>query len=388
MSAPPPPRIYLDHASTTPVSEPVLAKMLPYFGANGYNPSGLYFESRSARAGLDAARAEVAGVLDCDPPDVVFTGSGSEGANLAIKGAALAARARGRPVVVTSAIEHHCVLGAGQYLERYADCQVRIVEVDADGLIDPDRLAAALDQRVGVVSLMYANNEIGVIQDIPTLAEVAHAAGAVFHTDAVQAIASCPAQVDELGVDLLSIAAHKFYGPKGVGVLFVRPGTRVVPQIQGGDQENRRRAGTENVALAVGLAEGLRLARAGQLESWQCNLALRRRIEDGLAGIGGIRFNGHRQQRLANNTNVCIEGVRAEQVLLELDRAGIAASAGSACTAASVEPSHVLLALGLKPEIARASLRITTGQGNDAGQVDRFLEVLSEIVARLRAKAG
>ncbi len=379
-------RIYLDHASTTPVSPEVLEAMLPWFSVDGFNPSGLYLESRRARAGLDRARELVADELECEPGDVVFTGSGSEGANLAIKGAAIAARERGRNVVITSAIEHHCVLGAVEYLQRHAGFEVRIVKVDDQGLIKPQALATVLGDDVAVVSLMYANNEIGVIADIPALAAQAHAAGAIFHTDAVQAIASCEARVDELGVDLLSIAAHKFYGPKGVGALYVRPGTRVVPQIQGGGQENRRRAGTENVALATGLATGLRLARSERTANRSFDMGLQKQIRAGLAEIGGIIFNGHPDQRLANNTNVCIEGVRAEQVLLELDRAGFAASSGSACTVASVEPSHVLLALGLSPQIARASLRITTGKGNDAGQVDRFLTVLAGIIERLRAR--
>lgn len=361
--------------------------MLPYFGTEGYNPSGLYRESRRARAGLDAARARVAEILDCEPPDVVFTGSGSEGANLALKGAGLSAKARGRPVVVTTAIEHHCVLGAGEYLQRYCGCELRVIPVQPSGLVDPARLAAELDDRVGLVSIIYANNEIGVIQDIPSLARMAHAAGAVFHTDAVQAIASCPAGVDELGVDLLSIAAHKFYGPKGVGALYVRPGTRVIPQVQGGDQENRRRAGTENVALAIGLAEGLTLARRHRERDRRRALKLRRRLRSGLAAIEGVVFNGDPERRLANNTNVCIHGVSAERVLLELDRAGIAASSGSACTVASAEPSHVLLALGRPPELARGSLRITTGPENTAAEIDYFLDSLAQILAKVRGAA-
>ncbi len=358
--------------------------MLPYFGSDGYNPSGLYRESRRARRALDEARERVAGVLDCEPPDIVFTGSGSEGANLALKGAGLAAKARGRPLVLTTAIEHHCVLGAGEYLQRYCGCELQVISVESSGLVDPDRLSAALGDRVGVVSVIYANNEIGVIQDIPRLAQLAHAAGAVFHTDAVQAIASCPAGVDELGVDLLSIAAHKFYGPKGVGALYVRPGTRVVPQVQGGDQENRRRAGTENVALAVGLAEGLSLARSNRDRNQSHCLSLRRRLEAGLARIEGVVFNGDRERRLANNTNVCIRGISAEKILLELDRAGIAASSGSACTVASAEPSHVLLALGRPPELARGSLRITTGPENTLADIDYFLNNLAAIVKRIR----
>ncbi len=361
--------------------------MLPFFGVDGYNPSGLYRESRRARAALDVARQRVADVLDCEPPDVVFTGSGSEGANLAIKGAGIAARARGRPVVLTTAIEHHCVLGAGEYLQRFCGCELRVMPVDSSGLVDPDRLAAELDERVGLVSIIYANNEIGVIQDIPLLARLAHEAGAVFHTDAVQAIASCPAGVDELGVDLLSIAAHKFYGPKGVGALYVRPGTRVIPQVQGGDQENRRRAGTENVALAVGLAEGLVLARRDRERNREHAAILRRRLQEGLARIDGLVFNGDPERRLANNTNVCISGVSAEKILLELDRAGIAASSGSACTVASAEPSHVLLAMGRPPELARGSLRITTGPENSLADIDRFLDTLTGILERVRGGA-
>lgn len=377
-------RTYLDHAATTPVAPSVLDEMIPFFSDHGYNPSGVYMEARQAGEALGKAREFVAETLVSDPEDIVFTGSGSEGANLALKGAAMAASQRGRDVVIISAIEHQAVMRSAEYLDRYLGMEVRIIDVNRYGMVDLNQLNDRMDERVGVVSIQYANNEVGTIQPIKKAAEIAHGTGAIFHTDAVQAPGSLQMDVDQLGVDLLSIAAHKFYGPKGIGALYIRRGTRVVPQIQGGSQERNRRAGTENVALAVGLSAALNLVRNEMHVEEQRSLELKLLLRDGLAKIPGVVFNGSTDNCLANNTNICVEGVRAEGMLLKLDKAGISVSSGSACTSASLEPSHVLLAMGVPPDLARGSLRITTGRGNTVGQIEKFLDVLGAIVEELR----
>lgn len=377
-------RTYLDHAATTPVDPSVLNEMIPFFSDQGYNPSGVYMEARQASEALDKAREFVANTLASDPEDIVFTGSGSEGANLALKGAAMAAAQNGRDVVVISAVEHQAVMRSAEYLDRHLGMEVRIIDVDRYGTVDLDQLNDRIDERVGVVSIQYANNEVGSIQPIKDAAEITHDTGAIFHTDAVQAPGSLQMDVDQLGVDLLSIAAHKFYGPKGIGALYVRRGTRVVPQIQGGSQERNRRAGTENVALAVGLASALNLVRNKMNIDEQRNLEFKLLLRDGLSKIPGITFNGNPANCLSNNTNICVEGVRAEGMLLKLDREGISVSSGSACTSASLEPSHVLLAMGIPPDIARGSLRITTGRSNTTEQISNFLDVLRGVVEELR----
>ncbi len=378
-------RVYLDHAATTPLAPAVLEAMRPFFVEGGYNPSGLHGESRVARDALEDARRRVAAVLGCEPGEVVFTGSGSEGANLAIKGAADGARRAGRDRVVVTAIEHQAVLGAADYLRRYRDIKVDLAGVDGDGVVDRAELEGLLGADVAVVSVGYANNEVGTVQRLAEMAENVRASGALLHTDAVQAPGALPLDVDDLGVDLLSIAAHKFYGPKGVGALYIRRGARVVPQVQGGAQEKGRRAGTENVAGIVGLATALEIADRNRDANVAHNQLLAGRLRAGLAEIDGVRFNGHPERRLANNTSVCIAGVKAEGLLLQLDRAGLAASSGSACTSASLEPSHVLLAMGVEPELAGGSLRITTGPANRPEDIDRLLAMLREAVPRLRA---
>ena len=379
-------RIYLDHASTTPVSDGVLQAMLPYFSDYGYNPSGLYEESRTSRRGLEDSRDRVASIAGCSPDEIIFTGSGSEGANLALKGAAMAQRQRGRNVVAVSAIEHHCVLHAAEYLRIQHGFEMRVIPVDRYGVVDLDFLASIVDDALAVVSVQYANNEVGTIQPIAEISRMLDGTGVVFHTDAVQAAGALNLGVDELGIDMLSIAAHKFYGPKGVGALFVREGSRLIAQIQGGSQERNRRAGTENVALIVGLAAALAEAQAGRDAENRRNGKLSSRVRAGLDAFGGVSLNGHPEKRLPNNTNVCIEGINAEALILKLDRAGIAASSGSACTSTSIEPSHVLLAMGVAPDLARGSLRTTVGRANDDSQIDSFLTALERIVSELRLK--
>lgn len=358
--------------------------MLPHFTDYGYNPSGLYEESRRARAALDESREKVAGVFGCDPNEIIFTASGSEGANLALKGAAMAQRHRGRKVVAISAVEHHSVLRAAEYLERQLGFALRVIPVDGDGVVDLEYLQSITDDDLAVVSVQYANNEMGTIQPLAKISRLLEGSGALFHTDAVQAAGTLNLDVAELGADLVSIAAHKFYGPKGAGALYVRDGCRIVPQVQGGTQERNRRAGTENVALIVGLTEALARADAGREAENRRNSELSERVRAGLARLDDVRFNGHPTERLPNNINVCIGGVNAEGMILQLDRVGIAVSSGSACTSASLEPSHVLLAMGIPPEVARGSLRITVGRSNDEQQIDRFLDELSPIVEILR----
>ncbi len=380
-------RIYLDHAATTPVSEPVLAAMLPFFTQNGYNPSGLYTESRIARDALEDARARIAAILGCETGELIFTGSGSEGANLAIKGAAVAREQAGRNRLIVSSVEHHAVLRSAEYLRRHRGSHVDYLRVDEHGVVDLSHLDRLLGDDLALVSVHYANNEVGSIQPIAEIAALLKGTGVTFHTDAVQAPGALPLNVDALGVDLLSLAAHKFHGPKGVGVLYIRRGTRVVPQIQGGAQERNRRAGTENVPLVVGMATALEFAVRDQEANNRHNAHLSHLLREGLRDIPDLRFNGHPTHRLPNNTSICIARVKAEGLLLQLDRAGIAASSGSACTSASLEPSLVLLAMGIPPEIAAGSLRLTTGPAITEADIQRFLEVISAAIPGLRGQS-
>ena len=377
-------RVYLDHAATTPLDPVVRDAIVAVLQDLPGNPSSLYAEGRAARDALDEARAQVAAALAADPGEIVFTSGGSEGAALAIRGAAFAAAREGRRHLVTTAVEHHAVLHSVQALARHHDFEATVVPVDAQGLVVPEALINAVRPDTALVSVMYANNEMGAIQPVAEVAEALRGHPALVHTDAVQAPGHLPLDVPTLGVDMLSLAAHKFYGPKGVGALFVRRGVRPSPQIVGGSQERNRRAGTENVAFAVGLAVALRRAEAARPTSAGHNARLRDLLIEGIAAIPGSRLNGPRRQRLPNNVNVCFAGVDSEALLLGLDAAGIAASSGSACTSASLEPSHVLLAMGVKPDLAAGSLRLTTGRGNTEAEVGRTLEVLRELVPRAR----
>ena len=376
-------RIYLDHAATTPLDPAVRDAIVTTLEELPGNPSSLYAEGRAARDALDEARTQVAAILAADPGEIVFTSGGSEGAALAIRGSAFAAAREGRRHLVTSAVEHHAVLHTVQLLAQRHGCEVTVVPVDADGLVDPDAVVKAVRPDTALVSVMYANNEMGAIQPVAEIACALRDHPALVHTDAVQAPGHLPIDIPTLGVDLLSIAAHKFYGPKGVGALFVRRGARLSPQIVGGSQERHRRAGTENVAFAVGMGVALERAEAGRAANAAHNAKLRDLLIDGLAAIPDSRLNGPRR-RLPNNVNVCFAGIESEALLLGLDAAGIAASSGSACTSASLEPSHVLLAMGIPPDLAAGSLRLTTGHGNTAAEIERTLEVLHTLVPRLR----
>ncbi|WP_069805670.1 cysteine desulfurase NifS [Thermogemmatispora onikobensis] len=378
--------IYLDHAATTALDPRVLEAMLPYLTSEYGNASSIYTLGRRAMQAIDGAREEIAAILNCRPTEIVFTGCGSESDNLAIKGVALAARNKGKHII-TSAIEHHAVLHTCHYLERFG-FNVTYLPVDEHGLVDPDAVARAITDETVLVSIMYANNEIGTVEPVEEIGRLCRQRKVPFHIDAVQAGGALPLDVKALNADLLSLSAHKFYGPKGVGILYVRQGVRLLPQQQGGSQERGRRAGTENVAGIVGAATALRLAYE-ELEQVQPRLrALRDRLIDGvLSRIPRSRLTGHPTQRLANNASFCFEGVEGESILLNLDLLNIAASTGSACTSGSVEPSHVLVALGLPPEWARGSLRLTLGKDNCEEDVDTVLTVLPGIVEKLRSLA-
>jgi cysteine desulfurase len=383
-------RVYLDHAATTPLDPRVLDAMRAVLESTWGNPSSIYAEGREARRVLDAARRDVAEVLGARPNDIVFTSGGSESDNAAIRGAAFASVGRGKHVI-TSAIEHHAVLHTVEQLEREG-FTATYLPVDAEGFVRPDDLRAALRPDTTVVSIMYANNEVGTIEPIAELVQAVKDFDRhiVFHTDAVQAAGALDLNVEALGVDMLSLAAHKFYGPKGVGALYIRPRTPFIGQLLGGSQERNRRAGTEDVAGAVGFAKALQLAEAEREANVTHLCGLREHLWAELPRrMPGVRLTGpsDAEKRLPNSFSCCLEGVEGEAVLIQLDLNGISASSGSACTTGSLEPSHVLTAMGVPPDIARSSLRITLGQENTTQDIDRLLDTLPRAVEKLRALA-
>jgi cysteine desulfurase len=376
-------RIYADHAATTPVRNEVIAAMLPYFGTFGFNPSSQHAEGRAARAALDEARATVAGLLGARPREIVFTGGGSEADTLAIVGGARAARGRGRHVV-TAATEHHAVLHAMDVL-RDEGFAVTVLGVNSGGLVDPDAFGAALRPDTVLASIMLANNELGTLGPVAKLAGIARDRNVAFHCDAVQAPGRVPLDVGALGVDLLSLSAHKFYGPKGVGVLYVRSGTPLVPLVVGGGQEAGLRAGTENVAGIVGLARALALAVAELPAETARLVKLRERFEAGLAAaIPGLRINGLGAPRLPNVSSVAFRGIDAATFLVRLDLDGLAVSAGSACAAGSSEPSHVIAAIGAPRWAELGTLRFSFGKLTSEQDVERLVSMLPEAVRSVR----
>ena len=376
--------IYLDYASTTPVHPGVLQAMQPYLRGEFGNPSNLYALGRRAAEAGARARAQVAGAIGCHADEVVFTSGGSESDNLALKGAALAHS--GKRHLVTTTIEHSAVLGAAGDLEEHFGVGVTYVPVDARGIVDPAAVAAAIRDDTFLVSVMLANNEIGTIQPVAEIARVAKARGVLVHTDAVQAAGFLDLNVARLGVDLLSLSAHKFYAPKGVGVLYVRRGTPLVPLIHGGNQEGQRRAGTENLAGIVACGVALELLERHRAATSARLGALRDRLIRGIeATVPGARLNGDRWQRLPNNVSVCLGDVEGETVLLELEQAGVYASSGSACHAGSQDPSHVLLAIGRSPDQAHTAVRLTLGAPTTDAEIDRVLELLPVAVDEIRA---
>lgn len=376
-------RIYLDHAATTPVHPEVAEAMRRCLVDVWGNPSSIHAQGREARLAVEAARERVAALIGARPREIVFTSGGTEADNLAILGAARRRREKGDHVI-TSAVEHHAVLHACEAL-REEGFRVTVLPVDGDGLVDPEDLRRALDERTVLVSVMLANNEVGTIQPVRELAALARERGVPFHTDAVQAAGQIPVDVDDLGVDLLSLSGHKIYGPKGVGALFVRRGMRLDPLVYGGGQERRLRPGTENVPGIVGLGKAAELARQELPERARHAAALARRLREGvLERVPATVLNGHPTRRLPNNVNVSILGVQAESVLLNLDLRGVAASSGSACAAGSLETSHVLRAMGVPAERAEGALRLTLGRGNTEDDVDAVLEILPPLVEKLR----
>jgi cysteine desulfurase len=370
--------IYLDHAATSPLRPEVLEAMLPFLREHAGNPSSLHGSGRRARQGVDEARELIAQEINAQPREIVFTGSGTEADNLAIKGIAWAGTARGRHIV-TTAVEHKAVLNSVAILER-SNFEVTVLPVDRYGRVDPLAVANALTERTTLVSVMAANNEVGTIQPIAEIGDIVRGHPAKFHVDAVQYAAHGPIDVDAWQADLVSLSAHKLGGPQGVGALFVRRGTHMLPQLHGGSQERQRRAGTENVAGIVGFGAAVALATdADRLP------ALSDRLRHGLLRLDGIALTGHPDERLANNVSVVVDGVEGGDMVAALDLEGVEVSTGSACTSGSTEPSHVLLAMGIDPELAHGSIRITTGPDTTAADVDRTLEVVAALVPRLRA---
>ena len=378
--------IYLDHAATTPVDERVVEAMLPYFTTLFGNSSSIHQSGRMALEALDTARETVASILGATRKEIIFTGGGSEADNLAIKGVAQAQRQAGKGAhIITSAIEHHAVLHAVEALEQQG-FEATVLPVDERGLVRPDDLRQALRPDTVLVSIMYANNEIGTIQPLAELGAICREAGVPLHTDAVQAAGSLPLDVNALNVDLLTLAAHKFYGPKGVGALYVRRGVPLTPQINGGGQERRRRAGTENVAGIVGMATALRLAEERRVSyAAHCTALRDRLIGQVLETVPFTSLNGDAAQRLPNNANIAFEFIEGESLLLLLDQHGIAASSGSACTSGALEASHVLTALQLPHERAIGSVRFTVGKDTSADDVEFVLATLPPLVERLRS---
>lgn len=385
--------VYLDHAATTPVDPAVVQAMVPFFSQGYGNPSSIYQGGQEAHAALDRARSQVAGVLRCRPSEVIFTSGATESIGMALRGSAWTAkiaRPDTTPHLVSTAIEHHAVLHTLDALERQG-FEVTRVQCDPQGRVDPDDVLSAVRTETCLVSVMLANNEVGSIQPVAEIGRRVRELGIAMHTDAVQAAGSIAVDVNEMNVDLLSLSAHKFYGPKGVGMLYVRKGTRLEWTQEGGGQESGRRGGTENVPLIVGMGEAIVRAEQARSQYVQFAAELRDYLWQAInERVDGLSLNGPdlHDSRLPNNLNITVDGVQGETVLLSLDMMGIEASAGSACTTGNAEPSHVLLAMGLTEEAARASLRLTVGRGNSIDEMDRAADALAEVVSRIRTLAG
>ncbi len=376
-------KYYFDNAATTPVRKEVLDKMLPFFSENYGNPSSVYEIGARSKTYINEARKKVADAIGCDPKELFFTSCGSEADNWAIKGAAFANRKKGNHII-TSAIEHHAVLHTLQYLEKQG-FEVTYLPVNEFGEISLDDLKNAIKDTTILITVMFANNEIGTIEPIEEIAKIAKEHGILFHTDAVQAIGAVEIDVKKMGIDMLSMSGHKFNGPKGVGALYVRRGVKIDNFVHGGGQENGRRAGTENTPGIIGLAEAIEIATKNIPEKAKKISELRDyAIAEIEKRIPYCRLNGHRTKRLCGNINFSFEFIEGESLLLMLDIKGVAASSGSACTSGSLDPSHVLLGIGLKHEIAHGSLRISLGYQNTKEEIDYLLDILPSIVQRLR----
>jgi len=387
-------RVYLDHNATTPTHPEVVKAMLPYYQEIFGNPSSIHQFGQQARKALDESREKVAEFIGAKPEEIVFTSGGTEANNLAIKGVAYANQARGKHII-TSAIEHHAVLNPCKYLEE-RDFKVTYLGVDKYGLIDPEEVRKAVSDETILVTIMHANNEVGTIEPIEEIGKIIKELNEsrikdnkpkiYFHTDAVQTVGKIPIDVDKLNVDLLSLSGHKLYGPKGIGALYIRKGTRIESQIQGGHHERNRRAGTENVPGIVGLAKAIEIAEETMEEESIRLTYLRDKLCSGISEkIDNVYLNGHPGKRLPNTLSMCFEFVEGESIILNLDLKGIAVSSGSACTSGSLEPSHVLKAMGVEPALAQGSIRFSLGKDNTEEDIDYILEVLPEIISRLRA---
>ena len=381
-------RTYLDYNATTPVDPAILDAMLPFLGENFGNAGSVHTPGQRARAAVDAARESVAALIGAEPNEIVFTSGGTEADNLALFGA-VAASPKPHKHVITTAIEHHAILHSCDELRREG-VDVTIVPVrtgsDAKGIVDPEEIRRAICPETVLISVMHANNELGTLQPIEEIARIATEAGVCFHCDAVQSAGKVPLDVKQLGVDLMSISAHKFYGPKGVGALYVRAGRQIVPRAWGGHAERDRRAGTENVPGIVGIGKAAELVRSLLPEEGPRLRSLRERLENSLLDrISNIRINGDRVHRVPNTANISFPGAGGEALLISLDLQGLACSTGAACSSGSTEPSHVLLAAGLSHDDARSSLRFSLGRPTTAADVDRALEIIPAVVARIRA---
>ena len=377
-------KVYLDNAATTALSPKVLEKMMPYLTDTYGNASSPHSFGQTARIGVEHAREQVARAINADPSEIVFTGCGTESDNTVLFGVAERYAKKGDHIITTN-VEHHAILHSCAALEKKG-IKVTYLPVDKDGLVTPEQVRDAITDKTILVSVMFANNEVGTIMPIPEIAAVCHEKGVLFHTDAVQAAGHIPIDVKAMGIDMLSISGHKFHGPKGVGVLYERKGIRLPSYIIGGEQEKGRRAGTENVAGIVGLGEALELAVTNMSETSARMTRMRDRLIEGIeATIPEVKLNGHRTKRLPNNVNFSIKYIEGESILLMLDMAGIAASSGSPCTSGRLDPSHVLLALGLTHEVAHGSVRMTLGDDTTDEDIDYVLETLPKVAHRLRA---
>ena len=377
-------RVYMDNAATTSLAPEVLEQMMPYLTNIYGNPSSVHSFGREAKAGVDKARQQLAKALNAELDEIIFTGCGTESDNTVLLGVAERYKSKGNHIIITN-IEHHAILHTCEYLEKHG-CEVTYLPVDENGMVTAEQVKNAIRDNTVLVSVMFANNEVGTIMPIAEIGKVCKEKGVFFHTDAVQAVGHVPIDVKAMNIDMLSLSAHKFHGPKGVGALYVRRGIRLPSHIMGGAQERGRRAGTENTAGIVGLGAAIELACSNMEENARRMTALRNRLMEGIEReIPYVKLNGHRTERLPNNVNYSIKFIEGESILLMLDMNGIAASSGSACTSGSLDPSHVLLALGLPHEIAHGSVRLTLGDDTTEEDVDYVIEVLKKTAERLRA---
>ncbi|MCD6575271.1 cysteine desulfurase NifS [Candidatus Aerophobetes bacterium] len=377
-------KIYLDYAATTPCHPEVIEEMLPFFNQIYGNPSSVYQLAQKAKGAIEEAREKVARLLNAEPEEIIFTGGGTEADNMAIKGVAFANKKRGNHII-TSRIEHHAVINTCKWLEKQG-LKVTYISVDKFGVIDLDELRKSLTDKTILISIMHANNEVGTIEPIQEIAKIARERGIYFHTDAVQTAGKVPIDVKESGIDMLSLSGHKLYGPKGIGALYVRKGVKISPLIHGGHHERNRRAGTENVPGIVGLGKACEIASKEMANEEKRLRELRDKLYKGLnERIDDIILNGHPHRRLPGILNICVKYVEGESMLINLDLEGICVSSGSACTSGSLEPSHVLLAMGVPAEVAHGSLRFSLGRNTTQKDIDRVISVLPSIVEKLRA---